>query len=212
MADEDELELLRAADPVDVSDLPQPGGPEARALFERITMTDTRVAPTEAPSPATDPPRKRPLAAVAAAAALALVVAVAAFALTRPDGDNQPEEVTTPGSDAPISPGGMASCVEMYGLTTIENREVAFVGTVKSVDGDKVTFAIDEAFRGVSAAEVTLDGAQTLGGLTSAGDGLSLEPGTKLLVSGDGGFVWSCGFTQPYDADVAAQWRSAFGD
>lgn len=28
---------------------------------------------------------------------------------------------------------------------------------------------------------------------------------------GDGGFAWSCGFTQPYDADTADQWREALG-
>jgi hypothetical protein len=36
---------------------------------------------------------------------------------------------------------------------------------------------------------------------------VSLAPGTRLLVSGDGGFAWSCGFTQPYDDATASQWR-----
>jgi hypothetical protein len=29
------------------------------------------------------------------------------------------------------------------------------------------------------------------------------------LVAGDGSFAWSCGFTQPYDASVAADWKAA---
>ena len=103
----------------------------------------------------------------------------------------------------------MALCIEMYDLTTLKNREVAFAGTVKSVEGDKVTFSVDEAFRGVTGDEVTLEGAQGLSGLTSASEGASLEPGAKMLVSGDDGFVWTCGFTQPYADDVAAQWRDA---
>jgi len=31
--------------------------------------------------------------------------------------------------------------------------------------------------------------------------------GTRQLVAGDGGFAWGCGFTQPYDADLADQWN-----
>ena len=208
MAEEDELEMLRAVDPVDAGDLPQPGGPAGRALFERITMTDTEVAPADTPSAPPSSPSKRPLALVAAAVVVVLG-AVAAFALTRPSTTDTPEGDTPSRSDAPITPGGMASCIEMYDLTTLPNREVAFAGTVKSVDGDKVTFAVDEAFRGVNGDEVTLEGAQSLSALTSAGEGMSLEPGTKLLVSGDGGFAWTCGFTQPYADDVASQWRDA---
>ena len=210
MAEEDELEMLRAVDPVDVGDLPHPGGLEARALFERITMTDTEVAPTETPTPAPVPPNKRPLALAAVAAAIVLIGAVAAFALTRPATNDAPDENTPAGSDAPISPGGgMALCIEMYDLETLPNRDVAFAGTVKSIDGDKVTFSVDEAFKGVTGDEVTLEGAQGLSGLTSASEGVTLEPGAKMLVSGDDGFVWTCGFTQPYDAEVAAQWKAA---
>lgn len=29
--------------------------------------------------------------------------------------------------------------------------------------------------------------------------------------AGDGGFAWACGFTQPYDEAVAAQWKEVFG-
>jgi hypothetical protein len=33
-----------------------------------------------------------------------------------------------------------------------------------------------------------------------------------LLVAGDDGFAWSCGFTQPYDRVVAACWAAVFQD
>jgi len=51
-----------------------------------------------------------------------------------------------------------------------------------------------------------------VGGMTSAGPGAALAPGTRLLVAGDGGFAWSCGFTQPYDRDVATAWAAAFAE
>ncbi len=53
-------------------------------------------------------------------------------------------------------------------------------------------------------------GARTLPGVTSAEPAVSIEPGTRLLVAGDGGFAWSCGFIQPYDAAGARQWSEAF--
>jgi hypothetical protein len=49
----------------------------------------------------------------------------------------------------------------------------------------------------------------TIGSFTSVGDSTSLEAGTRLLVSGDDGYAWSCGFTQDYDESVADQWRDA---
>ena len=49
------------------------------------------------------------------------------------------------------------------------------------------------------------------GDVTSAGDGFSLVEGERVLVAGSGVFVWSCGFTQPFDAGVAADWAGVFG-
>jgi hypothetical protein len=65
-------------------------------------------------------------------------------------------------------------------------------------------------FHGGSDDEVTLAGASALSGLTSAGDAVVLEVGARLLVAGDGGFAWSCGFTQPYDDQVANDWATTF--
>ena len=41
--------------------------------------------------------------------------------------------------------------------------------------------------------------------VTSAGGPILVE-GERFLVAGEDDFVWACGFTQPYDADTAAQW------
>jgi hypothetical protein len=208
--DDDELlARLRAADPVDPRRLPSPTSASASAdLLREITVTDT-AQPTERPS--RTGPGLRPLL-IGAAAAVALLAGIVALATGGDDGaETATTETTVAGVDpGGISPsGGLAMCVEMYDLTTLANREVAFDGVVQSVSGDSVTFSVNEAFRGVDGSTITLEGAGTIGGLTSVGDALSLEPGTRLLVAGDGGFAWSCGFTQPYDEAVAAEWAAA---
>ena len=213
MTDDADLEALRAADPVDIESLPNPDAPAARALFERITMTDTDVRTDASPSATPTRPSRTIVAAVAA---VAVLIAGALGALALANGSEDDGRVasapTTEGADTPISPGGngSASCVEMYDLASLENREIAFDGAVRSVAGDEVTFTVNEAFSGVDAGEITLKGAEMLGGVTSAGAAMSLERGSRLLVAGDGGFAWSCGFTQPYDSAVAAEWRAAF--
>lgn len=202
---DDELQRLRAADPVERVSLPSTTDPEARALFERITMTDT-----DTHTPAT----RRRTVALAAAAAIVVALVGGAIAITGNGGGKDTADVAAPSTTpedtgAPITPGGTStgSCVELYDLQTLANREVAFDGTVQQVEGDQVTFTVNQWYRGNDqSTEVTLAGAETLNGLTSAGPAATLEPGARLLVAGDGGFAWSCGFTQPYDADIAAEW------
>lgn len=143
--------------------------------------------------------------ALSAASAVLIVVAGGIVLATR--GADTP----APGPRGPVTPGA-ASCVELYSIDTLTNRQLAFDGTVASVVGDRVTFTVGEWFKGGSEAEITLEGASTLGGITSAGPGVSLEPGSRLLVAGDGGFAWGCGFTQPYSRDVAAEWRVALDE
>jgi hypothetical protein len=163
-----------------------------------------------APERATPPPgRLRGPRFVAAAAALVLVAATAAtIAVLARDDSDAGDSARPPAGTTPSLSG---SCVELYSLTTLAHRELALDGTVARVDGDRVTLTVRRWFKGGTGDEVTLTGAAALGGLTSAGAGLSLEPGTRLLVAGDGGFAWACGFTQPYDAAVAEQWADLFG-
>jgi hypothetical protein len=210
--DDDDLAALRDADPVDHASLPSPTDTAAAALFERIAMTDTD-ADTDthtAPPPGRSAPRR---AWLAAAAALVVVGGVA-VALTRDSGESPaPGRAATPTTetDGAITPGGAASCVELYDLTTLTHREIALDATITEVTGDQLTVAVNRWYRGGESDELTLDGASTLGGITSAGSPVSLAPGTRLLIAGDGGFAWGCGFTQPYDPAVAEAWEDAIG-
>lgn len=204
---DDELDALRAADPLDPASVPSPDDPRAQALFERIMMSDATTRPANA-QPTTPRPRRAGLLAAAAVALVALVGGTIALTGDDTDSTPTPDDVAT-GS---ITPGGpaSASCVELYDLDTLGNREIAFDGTVTAVDGDTITFTVNRWYRGGDADEVTLAGAAGLSGLTSAGSATSVEPGTRLLVAGDGGFAWACGFTQPYDPAVAEDWNDVF--
>lgn len=211
MPEHDELDRLRAADPVDPASLPRPEDPVARALFERIVMTDTELRPPTAPER-----HSRRRAVVAIAGVAVAVAAGGVLALTTGDDDGRVASsttVTTVTTQVPINPGGtVQSCITVYDLTTLAAREYAFDGTVTAVDvdADTVTFTVNRWFHGGDSSSITLHGAGTIAGVTSADASLALEPGTHLLVAGDGGFAWSCGFTQPYDDAVAGEWATAF--
>ena len=196
MSEFDELDRLRDADPVKASPIPSAEDPGPRALRERIMMN----APGTEPSPS-----RRTRMLVSAAAVVALIAAGSVVVATR--GTDKPRPSESPGG--PVNPPGQAMCVENYSLAALKNRAVAIDGTVVSVSGDDITFKVNEAFKGATGNEIVLKGASTLGGITSAGNPLPLDPGTRLLVAGDGGFAWSCGFTQVYSSSVADDWREA---
>lgn len=215
--DLDPIDRLRAADPATTSS-EDPSLPGPRATLEEILMTD----------PATHDPRTRRAPWVLMAAAL-LVVAGVVGAVILAGGDDTADDLADqsedPGEgladDPVISPGGdpagnsqATDCVELYDLETLANREYAFDGTVVSVDGSDMTFAVNEWFTATTvdgtADTITLDH-QGNAGMLFAPDGPALEPGTRVLVAGDGGFVWSCGFTQLHDDELASQWRDALG-
>ena len=149
-----------------------------------------------------------------------VVLAVAGVAVglaTRDDGTGETpiEAAADEASDdapPPLSPGGAsARCIEQYGLDTLDHREHAFAGTIESIDGDDVAFSVERWYRGGDGGAVTLAGAGVLSGLTSVSDG-AFVPADRVLVSGDGGFAWPCGFTQSYDDAVAADWADVFAE
>lgn len=216
----DPIERLRAADPVP-GPVSHPSDGPVRATLEEILMTDTATPPRadddHVPGRPAGPWFRSPRI-LAVAAALLLVVGVAGAALVGGGSSDEPADVAQPtapvdGPDTGVSPGDsgatqQTACVELYGIETLPNREYAFDGTVVSVDGDDMTFEVHEWFAGGEGTSVTLDH-QGYAGMLFAPEGPALEPGTRVLAAGDGGFVWSCGFTQLHDPAVADQWRSA---
>lgn len=72
-----------------------------------------------------------------------------------------------------------------------------------------VTFGVNRWFKGGPGKEVQLRSAIPLGPEVSSAEQADIELGGRYLASGDGGFVWSCGFTQPFSESAASEWATA---
>lgn len=201
----DTYQRLQAANPVDESRLPDADSPRARALFEEITMPVPRSSAGN-----TTTPRRSLMVAVVAVVAVIAAIGGATLGgwLTSP----RPVPVADGGADGsqdPVSPGGMAMCVEQYSLESLAARDFAFDGTVAAIDGDEISFDVHEVFTGDVVGTVTLGGATVIAADDSVSSvpGAGLGVGDRALVAGDERFAWGCGFTQAHDPAVADQWR-----
>ena len=190
----DPLDALTAADPVAVDRLSSASLARIRARVSEDVMTTetTRKVPWGG----------RVLRVGAGVAAIAAVALVLVFG-----GGGTPPGVV-PGGSVGM---GSASCVEPYSQTALTHRTFAFDGTVSAINGEQVSFTVNKAFRGAVGTTITLDAPGMTGtAITSAG-GPNLTAGQRYLVAGDDHFAWACGYTQPYDPGVAAEWVAALG-
>ena len=199
--DPDPLDQLRSANPVAADQLTSASLDRMRARIQEKTMND-RSEPTWR--------NRRTLAPVLGA------VAVAAFALVALIGPKGGAPATGPGPAPATVPGasttvGSASCVEQYSTTALKKRAFAFAGTVTAITGDEVTFTVDKAFKGARDPSIKLTATGMTGTAITSLGGPNLAVGQRYLVAGEAHFAWACGFTQPYDASVAAEWATAFG-
>jgi hypothetical protein len=163
----------------------------------------------------------------------ALAMMVLTIGVASCGGPARPQETAEDRGPTPVSQG--ASCVQEYSPQTLRDRAFAFDGTVLSIELRRdpnldleaeedsripwVTFSVHRWYRGGSGDEVGV-WVEFLDIETSAGT-IRAEPGTRLLVAGeprwggaplDDAIAWSCGFTQPYSAQAAAEWEAAFRD
>ena len=130
------MDELSRANPIDTDRLPSDSTARIWARVQEATMTEGSTSTSSRP--------KRPpwavwgvgLAGVAVAGAVVL-----AIVLSGPAG--QPDRGDTAETTEPNT--GAASCVEMYSPETLSNRSWAFDGTVASIDGDRVTFTVNES-------------------------------------------------------------------
>lgn len=197
------LDALHAADPVDVDRLSSASLARIRArVSEDVMSTDTN--------------HKIPWSSrvVGLGAAVAVIAALSLVLVFR-GGGAAPLAVVVPSAVPSADPGGSAgtgsaSCVEAYTKTALTHRTFAFDGTVSAVSGDRVTFTVSKAFRGAGGT-VTLDAPGMTGTAITSVGGPNLSVGQRYLVAGDDHFVWACGYTQPYDAGVAAEWSAVLG-
>ena len=160
----------------------------------------------------------------------ALIVAVVLGAACGSEPEPRPQGEPPPGAEtSSTSTDTAASCVEVYSPEALVNRSFAFDGTVTSIEtrtdpklpageGETpwVTFDVNAWFLGGSADTVGIwmDGLN----VESSAGSVTAEVGSRLLVSGEprwGGeplddpLAWTCGFTQEWSQDKAAEWEAA---
>jgi hypothetical protein len=173
--------------------------PASRRLLEEIMSTPV----TEEPDTRLKPSRWL----IGVAAAAALVVAVGgAIALT---GETSGDPVA---QDPPLvlNAGGedvMASCI-MFSVEELAKAQVAFEGTVVTVEGDAVTLDVGEWFKGGEASQVVLNAPQGLEALIA---GFPFEVGSQYLITAYDGNVNYCGFSAPSTPEMKAAFEQAFG-
>ncbi len=186
------FEQLRLANPVDVDQIPW-----ASQMRVRTKIADTVAEPRTSSWHVGAWPL---LGAAAVVGTLGILIIAGGLG---PGPGDEPG-----GSTGPIS----ASCVDPYrGPNSISHRDFAFDGTVTAISDEQVTFTVNKVFRGNGEPTVTLRANGLTGGKITSAGGPTLTRGTRYLVAGDGDFVWACGYTQPYNEGVAAQWAAAIG-
>jgi hypothetical protein len=188
----DQLDDLRRANPVAPDELPSVSLARVHARVEEATRSER----TD-----TDGRRRFSVAGLGAGIAVATiaVLMVIAGGFLRPPSEPSPSGL------------GVGFCVEQYGPETLRNRSIAFDGTVTAITADQVTFAINQSFRGTDGSSVTLAAPGMTGASVTAAGGPAFAVGQRFLVAGEDQFAWGCGFSQPYDSDVAAEWGRIFG-
>ncbi|MDH5420326.1 MAG: hypothetical protein OEY55_00820 [Acidimicrobiia bacterium] len=177
-----------------------PTTPSSLRRMERVMSTSTQPAPTRVPEP-----NKRwvPVLAVVAVAA----VAVSAFMFSGADGDPQP----VAGPPLQLSLGednALASCI-MFDVAILREAQIAFEGTVTSVDGAQGTLVVEHWYKGDDADAVVLTGGSE--DMVSLIGAFPLEVGSSYLITATDGNVNFCGYSGPATPELRGYFDEAFG-
>ena len=172
----------------------------SRRLLEKVMSTELKKRPE-----ATAAPRRTWTLAIAALAAL--VVAIGGV-IAYGGGDDaapiaaEPMQLTAPADDA------MASCIMFSTEELARVAEIAFEGTVTSVEGATVTLSVDQWFKGGDATEVVLNAPP---GMEALIGGIPFAEGEQYLITAQNGTVNYCGFSGPATPEYRDAFRQAFG-
>jgi hypothetical protein len=173
---------------------------KSRQLLEEVMSTELKERSESAPVP-----RRTWTLAIAALAALVVAIGgVIAFA----GGDDpapiaaEPLHLTAPADNT------MASCIMFSPEELARVGDIAFGGTVTSVDGSTVNLTVDEWFKGGEASEVILDAPQ---GMEALIGGIPFAVGEQYLITATNGTVNYCGFSGPATPEYRAAFQQAFG-
>ena len=201
----DPLDRLHAADPVRADGVPDASLARVQAMVQEHIMTDTRYNPDVKPT-------RGPLAIIGGLA----LAGVAALAITFGSGIGVPAPSSDPGAGSGVAGGGaagggaagggMASCLA-YDPAELPTFDVVFDGTVTAIDGDRVTFDVNEGWKGADGS-ITLTDPNVDAALV--GPMPDFEVGGRYLVSAAGDVMNACNYTLDHSADEAEAWAAAF--
>jgi hypothetical protein len=203
----DPIDRLRAADPVRADDVPDASLARVTARVQEHIMSDKQFDPKV-------PPTRGPLALVGGLALVGVFALAIAFGsgvigggqASAPPVAVNPSPSELP-SDNPAAGGGVASCL-VYDPANLPTFDIVFDGTVTAIDGDQVTFTVNEGWKGVGDS-VTLTAPEVNVALTGPMPEFAVD--SRYLVTAFGSTINACGYTLAYDADTAAAWAAAFG-
>ena len=204
----DPIDRLRAADPIHTDDVPDASLARVAASIQEHIMTDKQRDPT------VRHPRG-PLAWVGGLAVVGVIALAFAIAIGNGFGAKTPPPIAVvpSPSEAPVDSGNpaaggdAASCL-VYDPANLPNFDSVFDGTVTAVDGDQVTFDVNEGWKGADGT-TTLTVPQV--DIAISGPLPTMKVGDRYLVTASGSTISACGYTLDYDADTAASWAAAFG-
>jgi hypothetical protein len=191
------IERLRAADPTHAAEVPDASLARVSASVQEHIVTD--IQHTSAASLG----RRAPLAVLGGAALAGVFVLAVASAAGL--GFQPPAE--DPGTPA-AGGGGMAMCLA-YDPANLPMFDIVFDGTVTAVNGDQVTFAVNEGWKGVGDS-VTLTAPDV--DLALLGEMPDFEVGGRYLITAAESTINACNYSLDYEADEAADWAAAFAD
>jgi hypothetical protein len=209
----DPIDRLRAADPTHADDVPDASLARVAARIQEHIMTDKQHDPT------VRQPRG-PLVWVGSLALFGVFALAIGIALANGLGAQTPPPIAavpTPSeapndsgnpaeSPDPAAGGGAASCL-VYDPANLPTFDSVFDGTVTAVDGDQVTFTVNEGWKGADGT-VTLTAPPV--DIAISGPLPAFQVGGRYLVSAYGSTISACGYTLDYDVDTAAAWAAAF--
>lgn len=201
----DPIDRLRAADPVRADDLPDASLARVTAKIQEHIMSDKQFDPTVRPS-------RGPLfwvGGLALAGALVFAIALGSgFGLggASPDPIGAGPTPTQDPAGGGAAGGGAASCL-VYDPANLPNHDVVFDGTVTAIDGDQITFDVNEGWKG---AEGSITLTAPVVDVAISGPLPAFEVGGRYLVTAVGDTINACGYTLDYDEATAAEWAAAF--
>ena len=188
------LQRMQSADPARTSPMVDSWMPD----LVDATMSNTHVAPKSS--------SRRWAPAVAAAVTLTVVGGVGSTFL----GGTHPARAPDPTVTTLTLPGGsgtsMSSCV-VFDVRYLRDMPVAFSGRATEIRNDGVTLKVDRWYKGGNADVVRL--ANYDEGTVSL-DGFTFEQGDRYLITATQRTVNFCGFSGPWNQELADAFDEAF--